>query len=159
MDATSLRPDIARWRLQAGFSQEELDQEAGFSKGTIGRIERGDRNVTEEEIVRILVALNLEVTVTLISACGGLLRRLLAAEPQVRERLGRKSHRAAAEGPGLTRYEESMERLLTSMRDILLHIGKVSDPERWLKELMLAAAPLEETQGSAPRKKRARKRG
>jgi transcriptional regulator with XRE-family HTH domain len=158
MDANSLRPDIARWRLQAGFSQEELDQEAGFSKGTIGRIERGGRNVTEDEVVRILVALNLNVSVTFISACGGLLRKLLAAEPLVRDRMDRKPFRSSAEDSGQTEFEENMERLLGSMREILLHIGKVSDPERWIKELMLAAAAPEETHGSPPRKKRVRKR-
>ena len=158
MDANSLRPDIARWRLQTGFSQEQLDQEAGFSKGTVGRIERGDRNVTEDEIVKILVALNLNVSFTFISTCGGLLRKLLAVEPLVRDRMGRKSHRASTDSPGETHFEESMEQLLTSMREILLHIGKVSDPERWIKELMLAAASPEDTQDSIPRKKRARKR-
>ena len=157
MDVNSLRPDISQWRLKAGVSQEDLDQMAGFTKGTIGRIERRERNVTEEEIARILVSLDMEVGAAFITACGGLLRRLLTAETGIREELGKKPPEGTAENLELTQYRKSIEQAMAGFRDILLYMGKASHPMRWMEDWMLTASPEEEPAGSS--RKRVRKKG
>lgn len=157
MDVNSLRPDISQWRLKAGVSQEELDQRAGFSKGTAGRIERGERNVTEKEIVRILMSLDLDVSSAFIAACGGLLRRLLKAEAGIREQTGTKPSDSSAEEQEQTQFKDDIDQMIVAFRKILLRFGAVSHPVLWAKDLMLTAAPEEEPAGGS--RKRVRKKG
>lgn len=56
-------------RLQLGFSQEELALRAGLDRGYMGRVERGDNNVTVLTLVRIADALG-HTAGTLLSEAG-----------------------------------------------------------------------------------------
>ncbi len=47
-------------RLKRGFSQEELADASGLDRTYVGGIERGERNPTLKNIVRLAAALNLE---------------------------------------------------------------------------------------------------
>lgn len=61
-DSISLRAILARnvrvFRHGLGFSQEELAERAGLHRTYIGSIERGERNVSVDNIERLAKALN-----------------------------------------------------------------------------------------------------
>jgi transcriptional regulator with XRE-family HTH domain len=57
MDAKSLGPIIRKWRIEAGFTQEELGQRAGLAKKIVGSIERGERTPERWDIVKLSHAL------------------------------------------------------------------------------------------------------
>ena len=52
--------NIRRLRTQVGWSQEELAEVAGLHRTYIGAIERGERNVSLENIVGIAHALQVK---------------------------------------------------------------------------------------------------
>jgi transcriptional regulator with XRE-family HTH domain len=51
---------VRKCRLETGLSQEELANRAGLHRTYIGGIERGERNVSLINIVRIARAMNLK---------------------------------------------------------------------------------------------------
>ncbi len=51
---------IKELRLRAGYSQEELASKAGLHRTYISDIERGERNVSVENIKKIADALNVD---------------------------------------------------------------------------------------------------
>ncbi len=55
--ATILGREVRELRLALGFSQEALADECGLHRTYVGSIERGERNVSLENIVRIAQAL------------------------------------------------------------------------------------------------------
>jgi transcriptional regulator with XRE-family HTH domain len=52
---------VRELRVAQGLSQEELAQKAGLHRTYIGGIERGERNVSLENIQRIALALNVTI--------------------------------------------------------------------------------------------------
>lgn len=57
MDAKSLGPIIRKWRIEGGFTQEELGRRAGLPKRIVGSIERGVRAPERWDIVKLSHAL------------------------------------------------------------------------------------------------------
>ncbi len=49
-------------RVGAGLSQEGLSFEAGLHRTYIGAVERGEKNITLRNIIRIAHALNIKVS-------------------------------------------------------------------------------------------------
>ena len=52
---------IRRRRIKADFSQEKLAELSGLHRTYVGAVERGERNISLQNIKRIADALNIEV--------------------------------------------------------------------------------------------------
>lgn len=55
-------------RVAAGFSQEGLSFEAGLHRTYIGAVERGEKNLTLRNVIRIAKALHVKASDILIDA-------------------------------------------------------------------------------------------
>lgn len=53
---------IRELRQQRGWSQEEFADECGVHRTYIGGVERGERNVSLDNIARIAIALDMEIS-------------------------------------------------------------------------------------------------
>lgn len=53
---------ISYFRKQAGYSQEKLAELASVHRTYIGMIERGEKNITLKNIVKIAKALNVDIS-------------------------------------------------------------------------------------------------
>ena len=59
---------IRAHRLAHGWSQEELSFECGLHRTYIGAVERGEKNLTVKNLVRIAQALNVPTSTLVLSA-------------------------------------------------------------------------------------------
>lgn len=55
-------------RLEKGWSQEELSFESGLHRTYIGAVERGEKNLTVKNLVRIAWALGVQTSTLMIKA-------------------------------------------------------------------------------------------
>ena len=55
-------------RLERGLSQEALADAAGIDRSHMGKIERGERNVSVLNVARVSAALNLSIAALMASA-------------------------------------------------------------------------------------------
>jgi transcriptional regulator with XRE-family HTH domain len=53
---------IRELRLIKGFSQESIADAAGMGRTYMGRVERGEQNISIQNLIQIAFALNTEVT-------------------------------------------------------------------------------------------------
>ncbi|HEY3815374.1 MAG TPA: helix-turn-helix transcriptional regulator [Caulobacteraceae bacterium] len=53
--------NVRKWRMERGFSQEELAHRVDVSPTYLGQVERGTRNVTIEVMGRMAEALGIEL--------------------------------------------------------------------------------------------------
>lgn len=67
---------VARWRIEAGISQQSLGDAVGIDQASVSRIESGDRRVDVELLLRILDALSLSLEIEA--------PRILALQPKTR---------------------------------------------------------------------------
>ena len=58
----ALGRQIRQMRERKGLSQEEFAAEAGLDRGYYGGTERGERNVAAANLIRIAIALGVEVS-------------------------------------------------------------------------------------------------
>lgn len=49
-------------RLEKGFSQEEFAEECGLHRTYIGGVERGERNISLDNVFKIATALSVQIT-------------------------------------------------------------------------------------------------
>ncbi len=56
---------VRKFRIEQGLSQEVLAQKAGLHRTYIGGIERGERNISLENIQKIATALSLKIDLLL----------------------------------------------------------------------------------------------
>ena len=53
---------IRKTRKELGFSQEALAYESGLDRAYVGKIERGEKNITVVKLLQITDALNVKVS-------------------------------------------------------------------------------------------------
>ncbi len=68
---SQLAANVRSLRVQAGMSQEELAGESGLHRTYIGSVERGERNLSVDNIERLAVALNVPPSELLAPTGGG----------------------------------------------------------------------------------------
>ena len=57
----ALGNQLRQIRTDRGFSQEEFAAEVGLARSYYGEVERGERNVAAVNLIRIAIAMNVEV--------------------------------------------------------------------------------------------------
>lgn len=67
---------IREARKNAGFSQEGFAYEVGIARTYMGRVERGEQNISIQNLINIAITLKMEVG-ALIPPISGLKRRIV----------------------------------------------------------------------------------
>jgi transcriptional regulator with XRE-family HTH domain len=62
LNKTNLGIAIRQLRVQLEFSQEELADKCGLHRTYIGSVERGERNIAIDNVIKLSVALNCRVS-------------------------------------------------------------------------------------------------
>lgn len=63
----SFARNLRRFRQKEGISQEELADRVGLHRTYVGSVERGERNISIDNMERLAAALNVQLTEFLIS--------------------------------------------------------------------------------------------
>jgi len=154
MDADAFRNKVVKWRLDANMSQDDLDDACGFRLGTVGEIERGDLDLTDEKLVSILICTNRDLLWTLMEDFGSLFMRLQPIEASLRRRLGKEPL------PLPPDEDEEFERGLRSMLDgaevVYRRQLRVSNRRTLLTDALREAAARDSPRAE-PERRRAKK--
>jgi transcriptional regulator with XRE-family HTH domain len=153
MDTEAFQERVKQWRIDAGLSQEALDQECGFKSGTIGRIERGTLKLTDDRLVTIVICTKRDLLWTLAETYGSLLKRLQPIEVFLRQQLGK------APPPNPPDKDEEFEQALASMlmgaETVFRKQMRASDPRTLIADVLLEAA-ARDVRGDEPERRRIR---
>lgn len=138
MDVREFQDKIAKWRSEAGLKQPELDEACGFLAGTVGRIERGTRKMSEEEFIQILAATKRDLVWTLLESCGALYAQLQPLETDREKRMNEeKSSHFPQEDEEL---RSGLDDLLAGIQVVLTKIARAADRKRWISDILIQAA-------------------
>lgn len=88
MESKFFAEAISRRRIDAGLTQEALAQKAGINRTTYGSIERGQRTLTNENLVRLAIALEAHPDEILGEAFQVQRELLKEIEREIREEMG-----------------------------------------------------------------------
>jgi transcriptional regulator with XRE-family HTH domain len=141
MDLRGFQDRIARWRAEADLTQDELDGECGFRSGTVGRLERKKREMTDEQLIRILIATKRDLLWTLLESCGSLYKRLKPLEEDLRRQQGAELPPTLLEDG---EFQNGIANFLSGAQVVLAKVAKASDPKAWATDLLLRAAIKDE---------------
>jgi transcriptional regulator with XRE-family HTH domain len=152
MDANAFRDRIARWRLDVNLSQMALDRECGFREGTIGKLEEGERALTDEMLVRILICTGRDLLWTLVEGCGSLFKRLQPLEPSLRQELGRERPPQPLDEDG--ELQRALDAMFANMEIVFKKQTRAADRRALMLEI-LAEAAARDARADGQRRKRA----
>jgi transcriptional regulator with XRE-family HTH domain len=138
MDVSEFQDEIAKWRIEAGFTQPELDEKCKLRRGTVGRLEQKKLKMTEDHFLRILICTKRDLVWTLLESCGSLLARLqpLEAELSKRFRAGPNSYKPLIDED----FQNGLAELLSGAQVVLTKMARAADPKAWAIDLLLRAA-------------------
>jgi len=124
---------INRRRLDIGWTQEMLAEKAGINRTTYGAIERGDRALSDENLVRLSIALDASLEEILGEAYRLHYVTLLGAERDVRRKMGlavepvEPAERPTAEAGG--EMQQTIDSLVGSLKVLLLRHFRTARPD------------------------------
>jgi hypothetical protein len=138
MDVSEFRVEIAKWRIQAGFTQAQLDEQCEFPPGTVGRLEQDKLKMTEDHFLRILICTKQDLVWILLGSCGSLLARLQPLETELskRFRAGPNSYKPLIDED----FQNGLEELFSGAKVVLTKMARAADPKAWAIDLLLRAA-------------------
>jgi transcriptional regulator with XRE-family HTH domain len=154
MDADAFRKKIAKWRLDVNMSQAELDEACGFRRGTVGEIELGDLNLTDEKLVSIMICTNRDLLWTLMEDFGSLFKRLQPLEASLRRRLGKEPLLLPPDED--EEFERGLASMLAGMEIVYRKQLRISNRRTLLTDALLEAAARVSPRAK-PNRKRAEK--
>ncbi len=154
MDANVFRDRIARWRLEADRTQEQLDEDCKFLPGTVARLEQGKRALTDEMLVRVLICTNRDLLWTVAGVCGSFLKRLQSHEAELRQELGRGRPPQPLDQD--EDFLQALDTMFAGMEIILKKQTRAADRRALMMEILSEAA---ERDAQADGRKRRRAAG
>jgi transcriptional regulator with XRE-family HTH domain len=120
---------INRRRLDIGWTQEMLAEKAGINRTTYGAIERAERALSDQNLVRLSIALDAPLEEILAEAYRLHYVTLLGIERDVRRKMGlavEPAERPAAEAG--REMQQTIESLVGSLKSLLLSHFRTSGP-------------------------------
>jgi transcriptional regulator with XRE-family HTH domain len=141
MDANAFRDRIARWRLDADRTQDQLDEDCGFLPGTVARLEQGKLALTDERLVRILICTDRDLLWTVAGVCGSFLKRLQSQEAELRQELGRKRPPQSLDQD--EDFLQALSTMFASMEIVLKKQTRAADRRALMAEIFAEAAERE----------------
>ncbi|MEA2603603.1 MAG: hypothetical protein QOF89_4595 [Acidobacteriota bacterium] len=143
MDVSEFQEEIAKWRIAAGFTQEELDEKCELRPGTVGRLEQKKLKMTEDHFLRILICTKQDPLWILLASCGSLYARLrpLEAELSKRFRVGPNQYKPLIDED----FQRGLKEMFSGAQVVLTKVARAADPKAWAIDLLLRAA----SQGAA----------
>lgn len=118
VNTKSLGDKVKRHRLQTGLSQEKFSEQLGFSESFYSRIERGERVVSLDSLIKISNNLNLSLDYLLAESLNH----------NISETMPSKEVSAMLQGlnPQQTQYILDLLRVVTANIDTLVYKSKGS---------------------------------
>jgi len=138
MEVGEFQEEIAKWRVEAGFTQAELDEKCEFRPGTVGRLEQRKLRMTEDHFLRILICTKQDPLWILLASCGSLYARLrpLEAELSRRFRVGPNQYKPLIDDE----FQRGLEEMFSGAQVVLTKVARAADPKAWAIDLLLRAA-------------------
>lgn len=126
MESKFFTEAISRRRIAADLTQDALAQKAGINRTTYGSIERGQRALSNENLVRLSIALGARVEDILGEAYKVQYVALLEIEPEVRKKMGiapREGEKNSQNEP-----QTAIDSFVSSLRNLLLIFQPQKEP-------------------------------
>lgn len=159
MNAKSLGTILRDWRIECDLTQEELGEAAGLSRKIVGSIERGERKVDYEEVIRICKALGRHAEELVLHWSRSALEELRKVETEMlgsREtRHSDKPDSEALDATASRSISEAVDKIGALFKEIF-HRLQEELIQKLLLEMNLSGAPSPSPPPAAPKRSRSR---
>jgi len=145
------REAIREERRKTRLSQEVIAKRAGMKRSQLGAIERGERSLSEEEFVKICIALKVNLAPLLTRIYRSLSISLHGLEEELRFQMGEK----APVGKSEPMQEDIADGLSEPLKQIALWLIKVL-AARSPGDFPLSRIPEEDPSRTRPRSRRSK---
>ncbi len=153
MEAKAFQDRVKDWRIAADLNQVQLNEACGFPEGTIAEIEQGRKELTEEQLVVIIICTNRNLLPTLLESFGSLYRNLRPLEATLRRRFDKEPPPPPLYAT--EEYRQGRDLLFAGLDQMLKLTLRVSDREDFIDKILFDAADRD----IKPKQSRVRKKG